>query len=159
MAEIRAAFVDHAPVAANEAAGKPRRRELICTALDVYIQMLALRFDDPVIWLDGGFVTHKTWAEPDDADTVAMVAPDQLHRGFTERALPLQTLDVTSLSVHRRMLTDRVIKPMGGLLDGYIDTNTAARRAYWESWLSGVRRPDGSISDDADKGFIEVVIT
>lgn len=155
MAEIRAKFVDQAPVIA----GEPRRRELICTALDLYIRLVARRFDDPIIWVDGGFVTHKTWAEPDDADVVALVSPDQLtQRAFTERALALQTLDVASLSVSNRMLTDRVIKPMGALLDGYIDADTKARRDYWEFWLSSVRRPDGSISDDAEKGFVEVMI-
>jgi hypothetical protein len=46
------------------------------------------------------------------------------------------------------MLTDRVVKPMGALLDGYIDTNTQAWRDYWEFWLSSVRRPDSSIRDD-----------
>jgi hypothetical protein len=153
--EIRVMFVEKAPIVA----GEPRRRALICDALEVYVQLLARRFEDPIIWVDGGFVTHKTWAEPDDADVVALVAPEQLaQRAFTERALALQTLDVASLSVSRRTLTDRVVKPMGALLDGYIDANTQARRDYWEYWLSSVRRPDGSISDDAQKGFVEVVI-
>jgi hypothetical protein len=154
MAEIHSTFVEKAP----SIAGESRRRELICDALDLYIRLVTRRFDDPIIWVDGGFVTHKTWAEPDDADVVTLVRPAQLQRGFTERALALQTLDVASLSVSNRMLTDRVIKPMGALLDGYIDANTDARRGYWQSWLASVRRPDGSISDDAEKGFIEVMI-
>jgi hypothetical protein len=38
------------------------------------------------------------WAEPDDADVVALVSPDQLtQRAFTERGLALQTLDVARL--------------------------------------------------------------
>lgn len=154
LAEIRAAFVDRAPTIA----GDPPRRALICDALDLYVRLLVRRFDDPIVWLDGGFVTHKTWAEPDDADLVALVEPQHLaQRAFTERALALQTLDVASLTVSRRTLTNRVIKPMGALLDGYLDANTAARRDYWRYWLSSIRLPDGRIADDAEKGFIELV--
>ncbi len=131
IAEIRSVFVDRAPIVP----GEPRRRELICDALDLYVRLLVRRFDHPLVWVDGGFVTHKTWAEPDDADMVALVAPEQLaQRAFTERALALQTLNVASLTVSHRMLAHRVVKPMGALLDGYIDANTPARHGY----LAGV---------------------
>ena len=38
------------------------------TADRVLRLLLTRRFNDPIIWVDGGFVTHKRWADPDNAE-------------------------------------------------------------------------------------------
>lgn len=48
-------------------------------------------------------------------------------------------------------------KPLGGLIDAYVNVDLPERRAYWTDWLRSVRLPDRSISDNHTKGFVEVI--
>jgi hypothetical protein len=132
------------------------RRDMIIDALDIYVRMVRSEFLKPTIWVNGGLVTGKLWQAPDDADVAVLVDPSQVGADLNERVKLLQTGHADHLSVGPHTLTDVHIKPMGGLIDGYIMADTPAARRYWGNWFSSVRLPDERISSTLAKGFVEV---
>lgn len=74
--EVCETFVEQAPF-------RPRR-ELIFRALTLYIDLVSAEFSTCRYWIDGGFVTHKPWEPPEDADVRVVVpqaeAPDVVLR-------------------------------------------------------------------------------
>ena len=124
-------------------------RERIWAAFDVYQAEVFRMLPSARLWLDGGFVTYKTWAAPKDID-VCIVAPfDEVKAAETE--LPPLLTDIT---------TDPRRQPMGGLVDGFVtvprphpDSNTQ----YWAQEWSRVRDWSGNEDGSRRKGFVEVV--
>lgn len=163
--ELEAVFVAGAPHTAE-------RRE-VYQALRLWAGAAWKLFSSAVLWIDGGFVTHKTTA-PFDADVVLVVAPAELanvigavqaeEAAFSAAVLSgaqlpkcptsvrfwgLLTLqDVTSnmgVSVPR-------VQPFGGLVDAFIaDASRPVDLAGWDDLWSQV---PGDPS--ARKGFVEV---
>ena len=88
-AEIYATFVQQAPF--------PNERELIFDALLLYARVLAQEFTKPALWINGGFVTHKPWAAPNDTDVV-LYTPD----GVFEHALETEDFLILDLAQRRR---------------------------------------------------------
>ncbi|MHA7663066.1 DUF6932 family protein [Mycolicibacterium sp. HS_4_1] len=60
--EIYELFVEQAPF--------KDERELIYEALRLYAKVVDQEFSDVTLWINGGFITHKSWAAPKDADVV-----------------------------------------------------------------------------------------
>ena len=139
------------------------RREMILDALDLYARMIRAHFSNPTIWVNGGFVTRKLWAAPDDADVVTLIDPAQALGNFLDNVKLLVTAVADRLSVTASggraipFAAGVQMKPMGGLIDAYMGADLPAIRAYWQRWFSNVRLPDGSISAGDTKGFVELI--
>lgn len=129
------------------------RREMIIDAIGLYARMIRQQFLMATIWVDGGLVTRKSWAAPDDADVVTLIDPTEIGVDFRSRTRLLRTT-LAGSSVGKPNV---IVKPMGGLIDGYVDPDIPARRLYWENWFSSVRLPDQTLSDHQVKGFVEVL--
>lgn len=65
--EVHKVFVDGAPF-------EPDRRRIFA-ALEIYAGMLWTELPSAVLWVNGGFVTHKQWAPPADVDVAVLVPP------------------------------------------------------------------------------------
>ncbi|MEX3755542.1 hypothetical protein ABFW00_06835 [Mycobacteroides abscessus] len=136
--EIYETFVVNAPF-------RPRR-ELIFRALTLYIDLVSVQFSACRYWINGGFVTHKTWAEPEDADVVVVV-PQAEHVKVTQpEFLPLLTLPSNAGKVH----------PMGGLIDGFVAIDDPAALTTWDQTWSSVRDEQHNVVPGVSKGYLEV---
>lgn len=134
-----------------------QRRDMIIDALDVYARMVRAEFLKPTIWVNGGLVTGKEWvAPPDDADVAVFVDPAQAGSDLEERVKLLATGSADHLTIQQTTLDGVKIKPMGGLIDGYVMADTLPNRRYWHNWFSSVRLPDRTISNSLIKGFVEL---
>ncbi|MFN3007392.1 DUF6932 family protein [Mycolicibacterium wolinskyi] len=133
-----------------------RRRDIIIDALDVYARMVRSEFLKPTIWVNGGLVTAKKWAEPDDADIAVFVDPAQFGADVEEKLKLLRTGTADHLTIQKKTLDNVQIKPMGGLIDGYIMADSPPSRRYWHNLFSSVRLADRSISNTLTKGFVEL---
>ncbi len=146
--EIEEAFVTGAPFW--------EARALIFDALRVYARLIWARFPDAVLWVDGGFVTHKSWAAPHDVD-VAVVVPNAV--GYDPAAEPdgpsLWTL--LDVSAARPSVTSHEkVQPMGGLVDGFfVQAENGPLVSFWHGWWQRRRQESGPDLIDA-KGFLEV---
>lgn len=136
--EIYEAFVVNAPF-------RPRR-ELIFRALALYIDLVSPQFSTCRYWINGGFVTHKTWAEPEDADVVVVVPPGEDSKVAQPGFLPLLSLPSSAGKVH----------PMGGLIDGFVAVDVPAALASWEFRWSSVRDEQHNVVPGVNKGYLEV---
>ncbi|WP_156753061.1 hypothetical protein [Mycobacterium sp. 1245801.1] len=136
--EIYETFVVNAPF-------RPRR-ELIFRALTLYIDLVSAQFSACRYWINGGFVTHKPWAEPEDADVVVVVPPGEHSKVRQPELLPLLTLASGGAKVH----------PMGGLIDGFIAMDHPAALLTWELTWSSVRDEQHNVVPGVSKGYLEV---
>ncbi|WP_435870675.1 DUF6932 family protein [Micrococcus luteus] len=132
------------------------RRDMIIDALDIYVRMVRAEFLKPTIWVNGGLVTGKLWSAPDDADVAVFIDPQEATGNFRERVKLLHTGHADTLTIASTSLDDVKIKPMGGLIDGYVVANTVPNKRYWSGLFSSVRLPDRSIDPIAIKGFVEL---
>ncbi|OBJ73334.1 hypothetical protein [Mycobacterium sp. 1274756.6] len=146
MDEVYESFVENAPF-------RPRR-ELIFRALALYIDLVSAKFSTSRYWIDGGFVTHKTWAEPEDADVVVVVPPSEHGRVLTPEFLPYWTLIGTQPS-QPSVYSDKV-HPMGGLIDGFIEPDVPQILGVWDYRWSTVRDEQHNEVPGARKGYLEV---
>ncbi|KAA1431089.1 MULTISPECIES: DUF6932 family protein [Mycolicibacter] len=140
--EVYEAFVVNAPF-------RPRR-ELIFRALTLYIDLVSPQFSTCRFWINGGFVTHKTWAEPEDADVVVVV-PSGEHSKVTQPTfMPLLTLGSNA--------GDKV-HPMGGLIDGFVAAaDNPAALMTWDLMWSSVRDEQHNVVTGVSKGYLEVSV-
>jgi hypothetical protein len=145
--EIYQSFVVEAPF-------RPRR-ELIHQAIVLYTSLVKSAFSDARIWIDGGFVTHKPWAEPEDADIVVVVPLEEyVAKANDPRWFPLWTfLNATSSEPPR--WTEK-LHPMGGLLDTFLVPDVEAVLGIWDQRWSSVNGPDGNLVPGVTKGYLEV---
>jgi hypothetical protein len=136
--EVYEAFVENAPF-------RPRR-ELIFRALKLYIDLVSAQFTTCRYWVNGGFVTHKTWEEPEDADVVVVIPPGE-HAQVTQPGfLPLLSLPSTAGKVH----------PMGGLIDAFVALDLPPALAPWDLLWSKVRDQHHNEAPGVHKGYLEV---
>jgi len=144
--EVYETFVKNAPF-------RPRR-ELIFRALTLYIDLVSAEFSTSRYWIDGGFVTHKTWEEPEDADVLVVVPPGEHGKVMTPEFLPHWTLLQTQ-PAQPRVYADKV-HPMGGLLDCFILPDAPQVLSVWDIRWSSVRDQQHNVVPDARKGYLEV---
>lgn len=84
MSELRDIFVARAPAFREE-------RARIFLALELHLDLAREHVGVGTrAWIDGGFITHKRWAAPHDADVALVISPTAT---FTlDAVLPLLTL-------------------------------------------------------------------
>jgi hypothetical protein len=148
--EVYLAFVTAAPF--------PERRELIFNALSLYARLIWAIYPDARLRIDGGFVTHKTWAEPEDID-VAVVCPTitPAQRDAATEA-GLFSIGGAQGVVHRRKVGPiQKLHPMGGLVDAfYVPEKDVPYREFFEDYWSTETGPNKQPTGRR-KGYVEVV--
>lgn len=131
------------------------RREALFIALSTYSALVWAEIPKAVIWIDGGFATHKDWEAPDDVDVV-VVADDV--ESSTKARMASQGLftmtDVTAKISLKDMPLISKLRPFGGLVDAYFATSNTSELLRRQ--LSQVRGPDGEIMAGVLKGIVEV---
>jgi len=114
----------------------------------------------PVIWLDGGFVTHKQWKAPRDADIAVLIPASAYDRANMDRARPLWTLSNVTAQLGDggpSVVTDALHTGLG-LTDAYVvNADVPAQVERWKRTWSKVRGADGHIVEGMRKGFVEVI--
>lgn len=166
-AELEATFVDGAPQRAQ--------RQLVFRALRLWATMTWQLLPSARLWIDGGFVTHKS-AAPFDADVVMVVQPGELakvdnqiqreQRALAEaqrlgRPLPKcpTTVRFFGLLTLAGVATSNfghvpLVQPFGGLVDGYFASeNDSAALNYWNAQWSNGEDP----AHTGTKGYVEVI--
>lgn len=154
LSEIRARFVDEAPEDQRE------RRELIADALALHVALVRRLFDEPTIWLNGGFCTHKTWRVPRDADLLVLIPSSEMPLADRDVAIPLWTL--ANVTAQRGGDGPTIVTPKLhtglGLTDAYVvRSDRAVQVERWRRRWSAVTGPDGTIIEGKAKGFVEVI--
>jgi hypothetical protein len=148
--EIRDHFVKRAPFEVE--------RELIFTAVELHFRMVSDIFSTGRLWLDGGFVTHKDWTAPKDADLAYLLNSadiNSLSPDNSSRLLSLFTLQGVS-SLQPQGFAARV-QPMGGLVDAFVVLGDNLNMVqYWDSLWRTVKGPDEQIISNLQKGYLEV---
>lgn len=132
------------------------RRELVFRALQLYIDLISPEFSSIRIWIDGGFVTHKTWEQPEDADIVVVVPPSEHGKVMTPEFLPLWTLLNVQPS-QPSVYADKV-HPMGGLIDAFIEPDIPQVLGVWDYRWSSVRDEQHNEVPGERKGYLEVSV-
>jgi hypothetical protein len=146
MSDVHSLFVASAPF--------KERRERLFRAFALYAETIWTEIPGALLWIDGGFITHKSWEEPHDVD-VAIIADDV--PAESKRRLATQgllTFDDTSGTINSKQLQIGKLAPFGGMIDSYLASSKTAS-VYRIQW-SRVRGPDGQIIPNASKGFLEV---
>lgn len=154
LAEVRERFVTEAPEATRA------RRDMIFRGVELHIERVLLAFKDSNVrvWLNGGFVSHKPWGPPGDADIAFLVPAAVYSRVTSDKALPLWTLaEVTAKLADGRPVVTSKLHTCLGLTEGYAvnadnPNSVELQRRTW----SRVKGPDDEIIDGAVKGFVEV---
>jgi hypothetical protein len=143
LAEIEAMFVASAPHSVE--------RQLIWDGFTVWLRQVSAMLLAHRFWINGGFVTHKSYA-PRDIDVIVLARESELD------ALPSEDQDLLDSLMTEHLLGGGRRQPMGGLVDAYTslreDPNSAA---YWHGWWSSIKERDGSVRKDARKGYLEVI--
>ena len=148
LAELRSLFVDAAPAFRTE-------RAQVFTALELHLSLARDRLGAGTrAWIDGGFITHKTWAAPHDAD-VAFIVPPNISM-VVDEVMPLLTLKDVSAAEPR--LTTVRLQPMGGLVDAFLVPDQPASLAIWHDTWSSVKDASGAIAAGQRKGYVEVIL-
>ncbi|MBA4023883.1 MAG: hypothetical protein C0482_16110 [Gordonia sp.] len=145
---MHAAFVKDAPY-------EPER-QLIYQALILYADILKTVFTAPVLWIDGGFVTHKHWEAPKDADVVVVVPWVEYSNVCTDpKSLAYRTLQ--GVQVQDPPAAVPRVQPMGGLIDGFIIPDQPLQTAPWHNIWSRVKDDNGNVLPATErKGYLEV---
>jgi hypothetical protein len=148
--EVRQRFVDEAPYSAE--------REVLFDALALYARVVWRLLPDARLRIDGGFVTHKAWAPPEDVD-IAVVCPTITSAQLDEAVnRPLFTV----LGVQGKIvgLDVRIPKShvMGGLVDAFpvlpfLPKTDGFFRRLW----STVYDENKNVVPGLAKGYVEVV--
>jgi hypothetical protein len=149
--EVEELFVDKAPFS-------DERRE-IWAALRLYITMLRKLVPSATIWMDGGFVTHKTWA-PADIDLAVLLDGSHMSSFTPEQLQKLaQLMTLQGVRVTAPLAATPRLQPMGGLIDAFVlEASDPAARQLWESTWSRVYDQNKVLVPGRSKGFVEVVV-
>lgn len=140
LAEVYETFVLNAPFRAE--------RQRIWDAFLVYRRDVLELLPSARLWVNGGFVTLKTWAAPHDID-VCIAAPQSELKAALDRLRPLLTYGEEA---------DRV-QPMAGLVDGFVTVSPgqpSSNASYWHHQWMRVKLPDGTEDSSRLKGYVEV---
>lgn len=135
------------------------RRELIFQALTLHAKLVASTFGRARLWIDGGFVTHKTWAEPEDADVAVLVPMSEYARAAEDKNLPLWTVLGVAGEINRQPVGTLKLHPMGGLMDAFwLPDGVPSLAAAWDGLWSRVRDEHGDEVVGLKKGYLEVEV-
>lgn len=145
--ELHEAFVVHAPYR--------ERRQRLYDALRLFSDCVWDIIPDARLWIDGGFVTRKTWAAPDDVDVVIVGSGVEKHQRQELARRGLLTSRETTLELETKSLPIGRLRPLGGLIDSYL--TESKRSELWHRKWSQVTGPDGNEVDGVFKGYVEVV--
>ncbi|MFL6137455.1 MAG: DUF6932 family protein [Frankiaceae bacterium] len=148
--ELRETFVDKAPYADE--------RRVIFTGLELYLQVLRALVPRGVLWVDGGFVTHKDWAAPHDVD-LALLIDRSLVADFSPEdwARLSQLLTLQGVTSEQPYVVTPRVQPMGGLIDAFVvEVTDVAGRRLWEEIWSQVTDQRKEVVQGKRKGFVEV---
>lgn len=144
-------FVENAPFRAE--------REVIFEALTLYAKIVADLCPGLALWVNGGFVTHKEWAAPKDAD-VAVVVPQAHYSNVCSNPMAwtyvtLQGVAVAVPSTGAGLIGR--IQPMAGLIDGFLTSDDPALSDVWHYRWSLVTDEKGNLLPGTTrKGYLEV---
>nr|WP_157886188.1 hypothetical protein [Mycobacteroides saopaulense] len=130
------------------------RRELIFRALTLYVDLVSAEFSTCRFWVDGGFVTHKAWEEPEDADIVVVVPPSEHGKVTSPEFLPLWTM--LGVFPDQPGVYSEKVHPMGGLIDGFFLPDVAIILKPWDEKWSSVRDETHTVVPGVRKGYLEV---
>lgn len=113
LAEVKDVFVDHAP--------NPIERQLIFGALCHWLSVAHQAFGPGLVWVNGGFVTHKA-APPHDVDLVFI--PDDLDTARKSlvggEGYSLLTVQDMFFSIPEPGGHLVRLQPFGGLVDAFL---------------------------------------
>jgi hypothetical protein len=141
--EVEDLFVSNAPFSSE--------RSRIFAALSLYIdQVRKVLPNATVLWVNGGFVTHKPWAPPEDVDVVLPVVAASVN-ALEEQAIK-QLFSYFLPNGNK-------VQPMAGLVDGFVfDQTSPDQHAYWNGLWSRVLDSAKAQVPGAVKGYLEVAI-
>lgn len=148
--EVHARFVAAAPYRAE--------REVLYAALRAYAARVRALFWTGSLWVDGGFVTHKPWAPPEDVD-VTIVVRRAMTRALTpeQRVRLYGLLTLHGLYARSPAVAVSRLRAMGDLVDAAICVrDDRARLAEMHETWSRVRGDNGAELPGAVKGYVEV---
>lgn len=146
--QLRERFVDDAPF--------PKERSRVFGAFEVYTELVWALFPTARLWVNGGFVTHKTWAAPGDIDVAVLAPTADINARYAE-SLSLWTLGGVSVQTLNLQGVPR-IQPMGGLIDGFcVPDDVPPAVAYWNDLWSRVIDENKAQVPGKMKGFVEVM--
>jgi hypothetical protein len=148
--EVYEHFVENAPFR--------DRRELIYEALRLYAKVVAGEVSDVTFWINGGFVTHKPWAPPNDADVVAVIPMvDYANMCSSTDCLRLLTLQGVIVANPRTTGVVPRIQPMVGLIDGFVAPDDPIQTAVWDhDWSRVTDQHKNLLPPSVRKGYLEV---
>lgn len=138
---IENAFVEGAPY--------PKQRRIVFDTFRVWFEIVSDILPDARFWINGGFVTHKDWAPPDDVDVVILAKQHDLNSLDSEQQELLASLMTVTEPVR--------IQPMSGMVDAFICVRgdidwTLIWRETWSTLTDRDKEPVQGIQ----KGFLEV---
>jgi hypothetical protein len=148
LADVEQRFVTEAPFA--------KERATVMTALRLYADRVWGLIPSARLWVNGGFVTHKRWAAPKDADVAVIVETAELGRASSRPAQSLWTLQGVTVQEPHIDLAKR-IQPFGGLIDGFLAPALPATMSLWDSTWSSVTDESKNRVEGKVKGYVEVV--
>ncbi len=131
------------------------QRAIILAALRVYAELVWQRLPGAKLWINGGFVTHKS-AAPKDVDVV-VVAPAGTEYDLAEHPEDLPLWTMHRVSVAGLNVSALRMQPMGNLVDGFfVSEDQPAAVHTWRSFWQRLK-VDGEPDRLDAKGFVEVV--
>lgn len=134
------------------------RRQRLFEALRLYAAMIWDIFPDARLRINGGFITHKRWAAPDDVD-IAVLCPTATQAQI-EAAVggPLFTVIGAQGKIMGHSVAFSKAHVMGGLIDAFpILPSLPASEATFHRLWSGVTDQNKQPIAGASKGYVEVV--
>lgn len=149
--EVKEIFVERAPFSDE--------RRIIFSALDLHLTLMKQIFRSGAAWINGGFVTHKSWAPPKDADIAYVLSSAAVNALDAESAARLGTLlTLQGVVSFKPSFQATRVQPMGGLLDSFLVVEEQSDQvATWDSLWCTVMGEDSLPVDGATKGYVEVV--
>jgi hypothetical protein len=137
--EIEERFVTAAPY------GEARAR--IWAGFRVWESLLREQLPTAILWIDGGFVTHKDWAAPSDLDVLVLARQGEAAKADRVKLEPLLTVDD---GVNR-------VQPMSGLVDAHFALRgDGPLIVFFDGWWQKVRGRDRLEVPGLTKGYVEV---
>lgn len=147
--EIYELFVEQAPF--------KDERELIYDALRLYAKVVDQEFSDVTLWINGGFITHKSWAAPKDADVVVVVPmSDYANMCSNTDCLRYLTLQGVMVGYPQTSAPVSRVQPMAGLIDSFVVPDDPAQLAVWDLTWSTVTDQNKNVVAAVKKGYLEV---
>lgn len=149
--DVRQRFVVEAPFSDE--------RAFVFEALVIYSRLIWKIAPTARLRIDGGFITHKTWAAPQDADIAVVFGSGTSDAQVNEAAAaPLfSLLDVRGMLAQQQIGLGKA-HVMGGLVDAFPAFDDApASLALWHDIWSKVTDAQKNEVVGLRKGYVEVV--